>query len=486
MLSRKAVKLGGRLVLALIIGLALTGFQPIPAQAQTPVIDLVLGGEGAISWNISNIQPGDSGTKTVELHNAGGRDGFVTIWISDIEETDYAGDGAALDDYLLFNLSRVRLSSNINFPAKIHELPQNTSGPNVIQINLLYAGETITLIWQWQFRETGQSQNDAQGDSLSFTINYMLEELPPDGGGGGVEPSYQWLAIDMLGKVTLVKVSSLGEFVDSYVVTDPDNKFRLEFNKGTKITCASGQVPRRIEMKVCEEPLLAPDGTEIIGPVYDLIGYTYDSASCSLILNKPAKLTLSYDPSEIPIGIDEEDLALAYYDEESGKWVELDSVVNTQNNTITASVSYFTAFAIIAPLAPPLSPPASAKFKLNDLITNPAQAGVGEPVTISIIIQNTGELEGSYTLTLKIDGRIEQSKETTLAGGESTRVSFTVIKDEPGTYTIAVGGLTGEFIVLAPASSPPQISCYWWVILLAVPIIALMIWFLIIRPRLHL
>jgi hypothetical protein len=88
-------------------------------------------------------------------------------------------------------------------------------------------------------------------------------------------------------------------------------------------------------------------------------------------------------------------------------------------------------------------------------------------------------------LTLRINDEIEQSKETTLAGGESTEVSFNVIKHEPGTYAVTVGGLTGEFIVLAPASSLPWTSTYWWVALLAAIIIGLTVYFVAIRPRHH-
>ncbi|GAI86393.1 unnamed protein product, partial [marine sediment metagenome] len=43
----------------------------------------------------------------------------------------------------------------------------------------------------------------------------------------------------------------------------------------------------------------------------------------------------------------EEDLVLAYYDEAAGEWLELDCVVDTENNIITASVPHFTTFAII-------------------------------------------------------------------------------------------------------------------------------------------
>jgi hypothetical protein len=177
MLSVKLTQYGTRLALALLLGAALVGLL-IPKQAQQP-LDLELSGEGATSWNIGNIKLGESGTKTIELHNAGSRDGSVTIWISDIEEADYVGDGAMLDDYLLFNLSCERLSSNITLPATIGELPQSAADTNYIKINQLSVGETVILVWEWEFPETEELQNDAQGDSLSFTINYLFEELLP-------------------------------------------------------------------------------------------------------------------------------------------------------------------------------------------------------------------------------------------------------------------------------------------------------------------
>ena len=148
MLFGKLAEYKTRAALALILGLALIGSLPMPAQAQATV-DLELGGEGATSWNIGSIQPGDSGTKTVELHNAGSGPGSVTIWISDIEEVDGRGDGAALDDYVLLNLSYERLSTTITLPAAVHELPQSAIDPNYLKIDTLSAGDTVTLVWEW-------------------------------------------------------------------------------------------------------------------------------------------------------------------------------------------------------------------------------------------------------------------------------------------------------------------------------------------------
>ncbi len=479
MLLGKMTNYKTRLTLALIIGLALIGSWPMPAQAQTPV-DLELGGEGATSWDISNIKPGDSGTKTVELHNAGSEPGAVTIWISDIEEADGGGDGAVLDDYLLFNLSCQHLSTNLTLPATIHQLPQSASAPNYLKITTLSAGETLTLVWEWEFPETGESQNDSQRDSFSFTINYLLEELSPGGGdGGGGTPYYRQLEIDIMGKVTMANISYSGELLESCVAFGPYNKCSLQFYPGTRVTCANGMVPSRIELRLYEEPLAPPDGMEMVGPAYSITGYLSDSVPCPLIFDKPVELTLSYDPDWLPENTTS--IVVASYQPE-GEWIELEPVYSgvAQVNQITVLISHASIFAIFARIAP--STP-SAQFELGELDINPAQAEVGEPVTITILAQNTGELEGSYPLTLKIDDQIEQSKETTLAAGESREVSFTVIKDAPGTYVVDINGLTGEFVVLAPVSSPPWISIYWWVILLIAVILAALVYFLAIRPR---
>ncbi len=481
----EAAKVSIRLILALILGLAAIGFLPVPAQAQEP-IDLELAGGGATSWDIANIKPGDSGTQTVELRNVGSEDGEVTIWISDIEEVDGGSDGAVLDDYVLFNLSCQRLSTNVTLPATIHQLPQSAADTNYIRINTLFSGETLILVWEWGFAETGGPQNDSQEDSFSFTINYLLEELPPPGGGGGGwTPSHQQLEIDIMGEITVAEVNSWGILLNAFVASDPNNEYGLEFSQGTRVTCANGGVPSRIEMRLCEEPPPPADGMEMVGPAYYITGYIGDPAPYSLFFDKPVELTLSYDTDWL--STDTTSIVVAYYEAGDG-WIGLEPVYGgvAQSDRITVLITHTSIFAIFAETVP--STP-SAQFELGELDINPAQAEIGEPVTISTIVQNTGQLEGSYTLTLRIDGEIEQSRVITLAAGERRQLSFTVSKDASGTYAVDVNGLTGEFIVLAPepslapASSPPWLSVYWWVILLIAGTTASLVYFLLVRRR---
>ena len=64
------------------------------------------------------------------------------------------------------------------------------------------------------------------------------------------------------------------------------------------------------------------------------------------------------------------------------------------------------------------------------------------------------DTEGSYTVTLKLNGVTEATKEVTLDPGASTTVEFTVSKDV-GTYYVEVDGLAETLRVVAATPTPP-------------------------------
>ncbi len=84
---------------------------------------------------------------------------------------------------------------------------------------------------------------------------------------------------------------------------------------------------------------------------------------------------------------------------------------------------------------------------------SPTEVDTGESITISVLITNTGDLTGSYELTLKLDNITVATKDATLAGGASQTVTFTTVKDIAGTYIVNIGGLSGTFTV-KPAPAP--------------------------------
>ena len=108
------------------------------------------------------------------------------------------------------------------------------------------------------------------------------------------------------------------------------------------------------------------------------------------------------------------------------------------------------------PLPPPPPPPpqAAAQFAVKELVVSPARVGVGREITVSVTVENTGDAAGTYTVTLKVDGAVVESREVELGPGESTVVTFTIVGEEVGEHTVEVDGLTRKFVVTAAA--PPE------------------------------
>lgn len=159
---------------------------------------------------------------------------------------------------------------------------------------------------------------------------------------------------------------------------------------------------------------------------YDTVELTEkESGVWTLLVQNPYNLTV-YLPEEstivylnkMPTSIDTEDgtITLALYPDE---W----------------EISY--VLPIIGP----------ALFRVSDLTVTPAEVEVGNEVTISLVLTNIGEEEGSYTLALKVNQVVEDTKTITLDAGASTAVQFKVTKEEAGTYDVEIGELSGGFNV---------------------------------------
>ena len=90
---------------------------------------------------------------------------------------------------------------------------------------------------------------------------------------------------------------------------------------------------------------------------------------------------------------------------------------------------------------------APAAFTVSNLTITPAEVDMGEEVTISVLVTNTGDLSGSYQASLNIDGMAVATEEVTLAGGASETVTFTMTQDVAGTYSVTIDGQSGTFDV---------------------------------------
>ncbi|MEM2098883.1 MAG: CARDB domain-containing protein [Candidatus Bathyarchaeia archaeon] len=104
-----------------------------------------------------------------------------------------------------------------------------------------------------------------------------------------------------------------------------------------------------------------------------------------------------------------------------------------------------------------LSAEVEAEFTVSDLIISPAEAEIGENITISANVTNTGKTEGSYTLNLTINDVTVENQTLLLSSGDSKIVEFTYSQQVEGIYTAKIGNLTGTFTIKKPVPTESSI-----------------------------
>ena len=120
---------------------------------------------------------------------------------------------------------------------------------------------------------------------------------------------------------------------------------RTTSQNGVNLTFPAGAVESDIQVQMKAAALTTgmtlPDNSQLLSRVMDIVK---DKSGNFL---KPVTITLSFDNS----GLDpnEYDIAIYYYDEDTGKWIALDNIrLNFNSGTISGDTNHFTKFAVIA------------------------------------------------------------------------------------------------------------------------------------------
>jgi len=269
------------------------------------------------------------------------------------------------------------------------------------------------------------------GDSskkFSGTSSFSLTLPPAGGGGGGGAP-----AAPGCNSLTPY-INTEGVFNLTATFQSQDGKAQLTINRGTTGKDNNGSPLRQICILNMTEPPVPPADTKIIGLVYNI---SPDGAT----FTPPITLTFTYDPAQVPAGVDQKKLAIATWDSAASKWIISDNcTVDTTARTISVPISHFTPFTIIARTRP-------ADLVVSGLTISPTQVDAGQAVSISVQVANKGDLAGSYKLTLKINNTAVDTRDISVAGGTTQTVYFTSTQSTGGTYNVDVNGLTGTFTV---------------------------------------
>src|SRR2546430_5585325 len=110
-----------------------------------------------------------------------------------------------------------------------------------------------------------------------------------------------------------------------------------------------GAIAREVAITV-DTSTTAPGGAVLIGPAYEL-------GPNGTEFSQPVNLTIRYDKQQLPAGVQEADLLLATV--QSGSWIAVGgaddeiTLPDEPDNTLTAQITHFTTFAVVAPAPSP-------------------------------------------------------------------------------------------------------------------------------------
>ncbi|MFC1846093.1 choice-of-anchor U domain-containing protein [Chloroflexota bacterium] len=122
--------------------------------------------------------------------------------------------------------------------------------------------------------------------------------------------------------------------------------------------------------------------------------------------------------------------------------------------------------------APTMHIPNPSRIIVPRITVEPQQAEANQPVTIYANVVNRGDIPGTYTADLKINGEVMQTRSGDIGANMGIPLKFTVYQDQPGTYTVDINGQKSFFTIVGQANSRgdsvtnPNIFVYLFVITL--------------------
>ncbi|MFO7996422.1 MAG: leucine-rich repeat domain-containing protein [Dehalococcoidia bacterium] len=232
-----------------------------------------------------------------------------------------------------------------------------------------------------------------------------------------------------------------GKMLDTAILTSSDEMLTVTIPEGTIALDREGNPLLTLEVDEDPEPAAPPEDAHIVGLAYNLgpAGATFDPAM---------SLTWKYNPADIPTGVNEENLVIAYHDEATGEWVICESVVDTTTNTVTASVFHLTTFAIVG--VPSLQYTLSISSTAGGNVTTPGEGTFtyDEGTVVSLVAQPD---EGYQFVNWSGDVGTVASANTTsttivVEGNYSITASFKEIP--PVEYDLTISSTAGGLVTV--------------------------------------
>jgi hypothetical protein len=175
----------------------------------------------------------------------------------------------------------------------------------------------------------------------------------------------------------------------------------------------------------------------------------YEFSPAGATFTPAVPLTFIYEAKTLPAGFEQSRLVVALWNAEAKEWETIEgAVVDSAKATITVMIDHFSIYTVLAYSKP-------ATCKVQSVTVNHAQALTGDTISINVAVVNSGDRSGSYTVTLKVDGKTTETRDVTVDANSQVSVTFETSFANPGSYEIDVNGISDSIIIKAP-ENPAQ------------------------------
>jgi hypothetical protein len=187
------------------------------------------------------------------------------------------------------------------------------------------------------------------------------------GGGGSATTPPLTLTISGFGNNTNLKIDSSGILQADARLQSADGKLTLDIRKGTRLWSPANSVLTTFSAVPLTSPPAAPAGNCIV------LAYSLSPQGATFVPG--LTLTLSYDPGQLPDGVSESELRLAYWD--GAQWQFLESTLDLTGKTASATISHCSSYALIGKINTPavaVSPSPSPTATIEGITPAPASS----------------------------------------------------------------------------------------------------------------
>jgi hypothetical protein len=192
---------------------------------------------------------------------------------------------------------------------------------------------------------SGSTGTTVPGESGSASGSGGNNGSSGDGNTGGAPTSR--LALIDLSKY----VDEKGVVHQDVRVTDKTNSILVYIPANTTMLTADKRPLLSMSVDAVADHPVTADGQFVIGSALDFnpSGATFSPA---------ITIGMTYDPTKLPAGLTQGELTLGYFDTSQGKWVTLDSSVDSGSHLVSAQTTHFSTYSVMN------KPPASVNWTL--------------------------------------------------------------------------------------------------------------------------